>query len=70
MEEGKGEKRKEGLKQNHSANRVTQLSPFFASTFPLFPPETPDTQANLLSATQMYLDLLSQYSLHLSEIIL
>ena len=67
MEEG--EKRKESLTQNHSANRMTQLSPFFTSIFPPFPPETPDTQANLLSAIQMYLDLLSRYSLYLSEII-
>ena len=39
MEEGKGKKRKEALTQNHSANRVTQLSPFFASIFPLSPPQ-------------------------------
>ena len=42
MGEGEGEKRKEGRKEVS----LLQLSPFYASIFPLFPPETPDTQAS------------------------
>ena len=33
------------VKASVSGVSLLQLSPFFASIFPLFPPETPDTQA-------------------------
>ena len=46
MGEGEGEKREEGLTQNHSA-----LSPFSLPSFP-FSPETPDTQARYFAVTR------------------
>ena len=62
------------VKASVSGVSLLQLSPFFASIFPLFPPETPDTQARLDETSRRIYETLLKYrfvgDMFLQEIII